>query len=175
MNLATIIALLAIGGFIVFVIAVNVFRSSLADLAIDFVQKAYNAGDTVDVTFKIDAHKDLVWSNVTLSLRCLDLSERDPVVPYFEIYRDETELASTGELSGKSSRSFTARFVVPDQIDANALKIDAPESVEKVLEPVMDIAMRRRAMDIRWEIEAIIETDNHELKQTEKISIGVMP
>ncbi len=175
MTTPTILALAALAIVVAGLAALAVFRKTLGHISITATSAKIEPGDRVEARVTLVAKRDLSWDRIVLALRCLDLDDRGGSLPYHEIYRDQVELSGPAELPAQGERTFTATFVVPLQLDSIGPAAAAPVALERLIEPFEEIAMRRRAMDIQWELVADAELGNLELTDTRRLDLDLLP
>lgn len=182
MSIPTIIALGAVAGFFLFIVGVMVYRRSLGTLAITTADEAHQPGDDIDAHLTLTATRKLDWNRITVALRCLDTADRGGSQPWHEVYRNEQVLAGPGSLQPGGSQVFAVRFVVPSEITSPGLSFDMPESIEAPLRKLgefmgtdVDVLMRHRKMDFRWEMVAEVERDNVSMVDSHRLDIDLVP
>ncbi|WP_299878040.1 sporulation protein [uncultured Cocleimonas sp.] len=175
MTIITYIALAAVLGFILFIVALSVYRRSLAKVDIVIESNTDLSGGVIKGYVEINSKVLLTCERISVALRCLDSADRGGSNPYCEIYRDEQQLSGPVILSAKSTKRFLFSLNIPAKINSIGLSVNAPEAFNKSMEFTKKIALRRRASNIRWDIVTDIKTTKMDLFKSRRIDIDLLP
>ena len=175
MDLLTTIALAAVALFFLGIIGIAIAQKMSLRVDISVPDHGYNPGDKVTGSVKITAKRAVKLSQAFVVLRCHDTQHKDNGHPTTEIYRQTYGLQTPAEM--RRGESFTAGFVleIPAHLSAPGLGLTLPAAVNSLLAPLAQTALRRRKMDINWQVGVDIKASGLDISEGARLDVDLMP
>ncbi len=175
MNTITIISLVLIGGFFLGIIVLSLYKKRLLHIEILVPQQAHSSGDSISGRVIVKSKRNLKIDTANISLRCTDSKDSNNPHPIIEIYKDTKTLAIPLELHTGETHNEIFKFKVPNTFTSPGISMSAPEWHDKALKPLRPIAIRRRKMDIDWEVCVDITSGVMDFDKRFRLDIDLIP
>jgi hypothetical protein len=175
MHFVTLIAITAVLAFLAFIVALVIYRASLATISIAFDESPKDPGAEFEVAVAVQAKKSFSWDSVTLTLQCVDRYERHESVSRVIVYAQEIQLASASSMDPGETRHYQARLAVPETISPIRPGYALPDAFQEVFGSTITEALSRRKKEISWELVVKVARDGVHLENSERVLINLMP